>query len=148
MSAPDPHGAVQAAIIAALKDSTEIAAFFQAAPYNTKVENRVFDSPPASPPYPYITVGDGQSLADKADGDYDGDDNAINVHCWAQEQGNFTACKQMARMVRAAVDEQALDVGIGLRLVQIFRTETRYLRDPDGITTHAVVMFEAFTEPT
>lgn len=136
--APDPHLAVQTAIIAALAGSSDV---------KPLVADRVYDSPPGNPPFPYLTVGDGDTIADKADGGYDGADNAIYVHVWSQEQGSFNLAKRIAAAVKGTIDGAALDLGAGQRLVEIFHTETRFLRDPDGITSHAVVMFTAFTEP-
>jgi hypothetical protein len=59
----------------------------------------------------------------------------------------FVECRRIAGAVKAAVRASAL-TATGHQLSQQNVNSTRYLDDPDGLTSHGVVIFEFETNPT
>ena len=111
--------ALQGAIIAALKAS---------APVTAIVADRVYDHVPRNPAtealtaaFPFVAISDWQELSDDAD------------------------CIDGAEAVKRALHKADLDLG-DTALVMIEHDGTRTLRDPDGLTSHAVITFRALIE--
>jgi len=126
---------LQKAMVARLKaDATLI----------TLVNGRVYDSPPPSPTYPFISLGPDQILPSRADC-YDGSEITLQVDAWSRSVG-YPEVKRIADAIRASLNDAPL-VLAGQRLVDIYESETRTLRDPDGATSHAAISFRALTEP-
>lgn len=128
----DPSLALQKAIVATLKAA------------NTGAGNNVFDSVPTSNPFPRITVGDGQSLADFQDCRR-GSEVFLDVHVWSRAVG-YPEAKTIASETRDALDDAALVLD-GHILDLLDFDEARFLRDPDGITSHVAMSFRALTQP-
>ncbi len=134
----DPALALQGAITARLKAAA------------TEAGTRIYDTVPRdnngniTAPFPYISLGEAIVTYNGADC-YDGSDTALDVHVWSRAVG-FPECKRIADAVRTDLNnaEFALD-GHTLESLEIERTQ--YLRDPDGITRHAVLSFRALTQP-
>jgi hypothetical protein len=127
----DPSLALQAAIVAALAGTTEAG-------------TNVYDQVPATDAFPRITVGEGQTVGNFADC-YDGSEVYLDVHVWSREVG-FPEAKRIASAVRSALHDAPLTLtGHTLELLQ-FR-DARYLRDPDGRTSHVAMTFRALTQP-
>lgn len=131
----DPSEALQRALFAALSAAPAVLAL---------VAGRVFDAVPEAATYPYISLGDVQTLDDGA-GCIDGTEAFLDVHAWSQAVGAIEA-KRIVSAVRGALHEADLDLGPGHRLVEITFRDQRSFRDPDGKTTHAVITFRALTE--
>ena len=132
----DPALALQGAIIATLK---------AAAGVTTLVSTRVYDNPPSVSPgavatFPYVTIGEAQSIPQRADC-IDGTEHFVAVHAWSRAVG-FTEVKRIASAVRAALHEAEPAV-TGYRLIDLAVQDTRFLRDPDGATSHAVIQMRA-----
>jgi hypothetical protein len=129
--AADPSLALQKAITAALKGTTDAG-------------GNVFDTVPGSDPFPRITVGDGQSLPDYADC-YDGTISVLQIDVWSRAVG-WPEAKRIASQVREALDdgEFALDEH---HLEVITFEDAQFLRDPDGLTRHVALTFRALTQP-
>lgn len=108
------------------------------------ITGRVYDSPPASASFPYVTIGEIQVNADLADC-YGGSESFAEVHVWSRAVG-FPEAKRIADQIRGALHDAdlALD-GHSLELLH-FR-DARTLRDPDGITNHIAMTFRALTQP-
>lgn len=134
---PDPSLELQKAIVARLRADAAVTAL---------VAGRVYDAPPISPVFPYITLGEADVLVQRADC-YDGSECSMSVHGWSRATG-FPEVKRIAAAVRASLHEAPLELADGERLVDVEVTDNRALRDPDGLTSHAVVTVRAFTEPT
>jgi hypothetical protein len=132
----DPTLPIQNAFILALKASVPVAAL---------VSGRVYDWPPPRPVRPYITVGEIQVLPDKADC-FDSVEMSIPIHGWSQTASSVEV-KQLGRAIIATLDAAELAVE-GHHLVLLELEQAQYLRDPDGITHHAVVILRALTEPS
>ena len=112
---------------------------------------RIYDEVPRGPgndvrtTKPYISLGEDEVLADKAEC-LDGAEVTLTVHAWSAGPGDVEV-KRITAAVKAAIDgaEDALALA-GQRLILIEFETARHLREPDGITRHGVVTFRALTE--
>lgn len=135
--------ALQDAVLAALLGSQNLSTSADA--QVGSVNGRVYDEPPPKEAFPYLTIGDGQTVPDKA-GCIDGAENFIDVHIWSRRPG-WVEAKALAWKVKETLDDADLALD-GHRLIDLQYQSVQYLRDPDGLTRHAVVTFRAVTEPT
>jgi hypothetical protein len=126
---------LQRTIVARLKADAPLAAIIGA---------RVYDQPPATPMFPYITLGEDHTLPDRGQG-YDGSDVSLTIHAWSKGTG-FPEAKRMIEAIRASLTDAPLAL-TGHRLVNIEFEDSRVLRDPDPAITHGVITFLARTEP-
>ena len=133
--------ALQGAIIAALKAS---------APVTAIVADRVYDHVPRNPAtealtaaFPFVAISDWQELSDDADC-IDGAEVIVTIDAWSRAVG-FPEVHRLAAAVKRALHEADLDLG-DTALVMIEHDGTRTLRDPDGLTSHAVITFRALIE--
>lgn len=133
----DPALAIQTAVEAALRASTDL----KAAMGGTV---RLYDRVSEGAPFPYITIGEDQILSDEADG-YDGSEAFVTLHAWSRAVGK-AEIKAMVGAVRKALNV-ALDLGAEHRCTEHEYQGARYLRDPDGLTEHAVITLRYLTEP-
>jgi hypothetical protein len=125
----DPSLALQIAINGRLR--AEIAA----------VGNRVFDEVPQGVAFPYIELGEFQTLDDGAQC-HDGQEVFATLHVWSRGAGQGEA-KTIAGAVRGTLNEAELDLGVAWQFLEIAHESTRYLKDPDRRTSHAVLTFRA-----
>lgn len=93
-------------------------------------------------PLPSIILGEAQTLAD------DSDCLALaeiflTLHCWAREVG-LTEVKLIAGAIRRAV--RGLEGEADGFHVSLSYADARFLRDPDGETSHAVVTLQGWAE--
>ncbi len=129
----DPSLALQKAIRDAVKGESPALA-----------SGRIYDRPPAVATFPYITIGEGQSISNIADC-YDGTESFLDVHVWSREVG-FPEAKQIADGLRDLLRQDSLTVtGHTLELFEF--QSSRFLRDPDGLTNHIAMSFRALTQP-
>jgi hypothetical protein len=108
------------------------------------VDERVFDRVPADVAFPYIELGEFQTLDDGAQC-HDGQELFATLHVWSRTVGQVEA-KQIAAAVRGSLHEAELDLGDDFAFLEIAHQDTRYLKDPDGLTSHAVLTFRALVE--
>lgn len=125
---------LQGAIVAALKSSPAVAAL---------VGPRVFDRVPSDAAFPYILLGPDQVLSDGAEC-IDAVEISLQVDAWSRAVG-FPEVKQIAGAVRTALHQADLALPAAA-LLSLEHRQTRTIRDPDGITSHAVVEFTALVE--
>jgi len=128
--------AVQKAVIARLRADPGVIAI---------VGNRIYDNPPPEADFPYLSIGPDQTLPDRASC-YDGSEVILQIDGWSRTPG-FQEVKTIAEAVRAALTDAPLDLSPAYRLVDIALDQLQTLRDPDGLTDHAVISFRALTEP-
>jgi hypothetical protein len=76
----------------------------------------------------------------------DGGEAFVTLDGWAAGP-DTVAVKQLGTAIASDLDRIAVQVD-GQRLLELAIEQTQYLRDPDGITAHAVVTVHAWTEPT
>lgn len=129
MADVDPSRVLGGAIFNALKDDATV---------GTLIADRVYDRVPASPVFPYVTVN-----VDDVTEDDDGCGKhwiaAVSVHAWSRS-GNRREAFQINSAVRTALDAVTSAAGYRLNYAQ-FR-QARMLDDPDGLTSHGVVVYE------
>ena len=125
----DPSLALQGAINTRLR--SQVAA----------VSNRVFDRVPADVVFPYIELGEFQTVDDGAQC-HDGQEVYATLHVWSRAVGQVEA-KALAGAVRGSLHEAELDLGADWQFLEIAHQDTRYLKEPDGLTSHAVLTFRA-----
>lgn len=129
-----PELELQGVIVARLKaDST----------LNALISGRVYDQPPASPTFPYATVGETQLLRDDATC-ISGGDVYLTLHAWSRAVG-FPEVKRVADAVAEALHLAPLTLATN-SLVSIMHRQTRTFRDPDGLSSHSVIEFVASVE--
>lgn len=142
MTLTDPSFALQKAVVAALKGAAAVTAI---------VSSRVFDqvgrNPDGSPnvPFPYIALGDTQVLPETAECT-DAATSYVTLHLWSRAVG-FPEVKRLGAAVITALHDATLALESG-GLQSLLLQSTHYLRDPDGLTSHAVLVFEALTDAT
>jgi hypothetical protein len=120
-------------------------ALFAALDGATLAGGNVFDQVPESNPFPRITIGDEQVI-DDSNTCQNGWQVFPDVHCWSRpDSGSKIEVKTLAAQVVTAVE--AIASIAGFSLVSIKHETTRFFRDPDGLTEHAVVSFRALVDP-
>ena len=129
-----PSLELQGAIVARLKAWAGLSA---------TVNGRVYDAVPAGAAFPYITVGEGDETSDDADC-IDGFEISLDIDIWSRAIG-YPEAKRISDEVRKAL--KSADLALPTNALVDFRhRQTRFLRDPDGLTSHAVMTFEGFAE--
>lgn len=136
MSAADPSLALQKAIVARLKADSAV---------NALIAGRIYDAVPQNATKPYVSFGPFDLLPEHADC-LDGGDLTITLDAWSAGPDSVLL-KRVGAAVVAALDEAALALDDNQRLVQLTILRTLYMRDPDGITGHAVITARALAEP-
>lgn len=107
------------------------------------VSGRIFDRAPPGATFPYVTLGAVQALNDEADC-VDGMESFTDIHVWSEEVG-YDQTKRIADLIRSTLHHADLTL-TDHALVEMTHRQTRYMRDPDGLTSHAVVEIRALTE--
>ncbi|MGQ3213006.1 MAG: DUF3168 domain-containing protein [Shinella sp.] len=106
--------------------------------------NGVYDQPPtnawATPKLGYVTLGEAQFIRDDATC-IEGGDVYLTMHAWSRKVG-FPAVKAIAFAVSESLHMAPLALA-SWRLVSIMHRGTRVFRDPDGLTSHAVIELRA-----
>lgn len=129
-----PSLELQGAIVARLKASAGLTAL---------IGGRVYDAVPSNALFPYVTVGEGDETSDDADC-IDGFEISLDIDVWSRAVG-FPEAKRISDEVRKALKSPDLTIPTNA-LVDFRHRQTRFLRDPDGLTSHAVMTFEGFAE--
>jgi hypothetical protein len=105
-------------------------------PLTALVNKRIYDQPPSAAVYPYVTLGEAQSIQDDAEC-ITGEKIYLTLHAWSQAVG-FPEVKRVAAAVKDSLHMAPLDLP-SYRLVSIMHRQTRTFRDADGATSHAVI---------
>lgn len=126
---------LQRATIAELKADAAVAAL---------VGDRIYDELPPNPVFPYISIGPDQTLPQRFDC-LDGSEITLQFDGWSRQPGYIEA-KRISEAVRRCLDGAPLEL-IGYRLIDLYLASSQTLRDPDGLTSHAVITFRALTAP-
>jgi hypothetical protein len=135
MSGGDPAAELQLAVRRALIGNAVVAAL---------VGDRVYDLVPVPSTFPYITIFDIQTIDDSAEC-IEGSECYLDIHVWSRAAGSVEA-KNIASAVRATLHEEDLSLGADHDLFEIRFRDQQVVRDPDGLTTHAIMHFRALTE--
>ena len=124
-----PSVALLGAVFTALKANSDLTSI---------LSQRVYDrNPTVSPTFPYITV---DYTSAEEDDDECGKhwDCTVTVHAWSR-QSTTLECRTILGHIRAALDAVTSVTGYSVNYQQ-FRQE-RCMDDPDGVTTHGVVIY-------
>jgi hypothetical protein len=131
----DPAAPLQAAYVARLKSQVPA------------VSNRVYDRAPQNVGFPFLQIGDIQTVEDGADC-INGTECTVTLHVWSRAVGAVEA-RQIAATARVALHEWLPDLNAsGFRCVEHMHRDTRMVGDPDGITSHAVITLRALIDET
>src|SRR4051812_40258662 len=95
----DPSLEMQAAVVAALKQSGALPAVVGA---------RIYDSVPPNATFPYVSLGDCQVLPDKADC-IDGAELSLQIDVWSRAVG-YPEAKTIAKAILAKLDDRPLTI--------------------------------------
>ena len=107
------------------------------------VDGRVFDSVPLKAEYPYISLGPMTSDTTLADC-LELDNISVQIDVWSREVSS-EEMRKLANAVRRALTKT--DLALEKNGLVLFNHEnTRELRDPDGLTSHAAVNFDVIVE--
>tara|TARA_R110000744_G_scaffold357964_1_gene464915 strand:+ start:1262 stop:1660 length:399 start_codon:yes stop_codon:yes gene_type:complete len=90
--------------------------------------------------YPFITLGEETAL-DYSTKDLAGGDYTINVHIWSQYKGSKET-KQIMDKIHDLLHDSSLTVS-GFNLINLRFEYSDIMRDPDGVTRHGVMRFQA-----
>jgi hypothetical protein len=96
---------------------------------------RVYDRVPAKPDFPYVSIGDEQTIDDGNSCD-DGWEVYPDIHVWSRQVGHVEAKQLMAAIVPRLKAITSVD---GHTVISVSFEGTRVFTDPDGLTTHGVV---------
>jgi len=105
--------------------------------------SRVHDVPPASPEFPYVTLGEAQVL-DWSTATEGGQEHRLTLHAWSR-QGGHSEAHSIAAILQQALHDAPL-VLAGHRLVNLRTISADIRREAGGRTHHALVRFRAVTE--
>lgn len=107
---------------------------------------RVYDRPPASPVFPYVTIGDEQVI-DDGNACADGWEVFPDVHVWSRSvSGSKAELKGLVAQIVPLVT--AITTVTGFAVIAAELRTVRSLRDPDGLTEHAVLNFRFLIDPS
>ena len=134
-----PTFELQSAVITRLRADVVVTGF---------VAQRVYDLAPMRPDgtvtaaVPYISMGPSDELSDDADC-IDGFEITFQIDIYSVERG-YHEVRKIADAVRRALK---LDLVLSANaLVLLDHRITRYMREPDNITSHAAMTFTAIVE--
>lgn len=145
----DLAGALQRAVFSALRDSdTMLAAFGSERP-------RVFDSIPQPEPneteaayrkrvrMPYVTIGDDQIIDDSTTCEKAWE-VFVTVHVWSRAVGRIEA-KSIGSAIEETLDTTLTIDGFVVKEHEL--RDARYPIDPDGVTTHGIIVLRYLIDP-
>lgn len=126
----------QGHVFQAIRADAEIAVF---------VADRIYDRmPEKGDQSPFITIGEGREIHEdwdcKAISQHD-----LTVNVWSEKQGGFKEAKEIAFLVKRAVLSAGTDLPTHA-MTDLQALDVRYMRDPDGLTSRALLTFQADIE--
>jgi len=93
-------------------------------------------------PDPSVIIGEGMSIDDGDSIARDRTRVVLNLHVWKREPSTV-GVREIAGAIRTAIHMAPLALDSGFHAVDCRVSSMRFLRDPDGETSHAVVTVEA-----
>jgi hypothetical protein len=104
---------------------------------------RIHDVPPASPDFPYVTLGEAQ-VSDWSTATERGEEHRLSLAAWSR-QGGHAEAHAIAHLIQQALHDAPLELA-GHALVNLRFTEAQIRREPGGRTYRALLRFRAVTE--
>ena len=132
----EPSAALQRGIYAALTNTPTITGL---------VGTRVYDRVSPTATFPYVRIGSDQTVSDDIDCVEESVEVFSQVDVFSRAQGKVEA-KNIAGAIVRALKVENIPIEIGYELQEIHHADTRFLDDPDGLSTHAVLSFRALVE--
>lgn len=110
------------------------------------VDDRIYDQVPPQAVMPYVTIGLVQETSEQIgtvddDCSYQGVEGIAQIDCWSRTVG-YPGVKLIAEACRRAFPTN-LPAIPGLALTEFMFDRYQVLRDPDGMTSHAVIEYRA-----
>lgn len=105
---------------------------------------KIYDEPPATAAFPYVTLGEAR-VSDYSAGDDPAEEHQLTLHAFSR-QGGHREAHIIAGTLLQALDDAPLAPD-GHHLVNLRFSLADIRREADGRTYHAVVRFRAVTEP-
>jgi len=105
---------------------------------------KIYDEPPRSAAFPYVTLGETR-VADYSTGTEPGEEHQLTLHAWSR-QGGHKEAHMIAGALLSALDEAPLSLADN-HLVNFRFAVADVRREADGRTYHALVRFRAVTQP-
>lgn len=105
---------------------------------------KVYDEPPTSAAFPYVTLGDAR-IEDFSAGSDRSEEHRLTLHAWSR-QGGHREAHMIAGALLQALDDAPLSPD-GHHLVNLRFSVADIRREADGRTYHALIRFRAVTEP-
>ena len=105
---------------------------------------KIYDEPPRSAAFPYVTLGEARITAFST-GSEPGAEHLMPLHAWSRQGGH-----QQAHAIAGALLQALDDAPLALTdhaLVNLRFSVADVRREADGRTYHALVRFRAVTEP-
>jgi hypothetical protein len=108
-------------------------------------DGRIYDRVPVGAVFPYLTVGDEQ-VVDDGNSCSDGWEVYADIHAWSRPTP--TSKVELKTLAAAAVTRlNTLLAVAGFTVVIASLESLRSLRDPDGLTEHAVITMKYVLQP-
>lgn len=129
---------IQGAIVARLKADPAVTAL---------VNGRIYDAAPSNATFPYVTIGPVDSVDDDADC-ITGLIVAQQIDCWSRyPSGGTVEVKKLVDAVRVSLHDREAHLPLATNAMSYFEhRNSRITRDPDGLTSHGILSFEAAIE--
>lgn len=96
-------------------------------------------------PDPSIILGEDQTVDEGQSLHRDRYRVYSTIHLWKKEP-SLAGVKAIAWAIREAVRPGRLELGTGFHCADCFVASHRFLRDPDGVTSHGVVTIETLVQ--
>jgi hypothetical protein len=129
---------------AALRSAVHDALVADAGLTNLLGGSKIYDEPPRSVAFPYVTLGETR-IADYSTCTEAGEEHQLTLHAWSRQSGHREA-HLIAGALLQALDDAPLTL-TDHRLVNFRFAVADVRREADGRTYHALVRFRAVTEP-
>ncbi|MBI1204005.1 MAG: DUF3168 domain-containing protein [Rhodopseudomonas sp.] len=105
---------------------------------------KIYDEPPRSAAFPYVTLGEAR-VSDFSAGGEPGAEHQMTLHAWSR-QGGHKEAHAIAGALLQALDDAPLTLA-DHALINLRFAVADVRREADGRTYHALVRFRAVTEP-
>lgn len=113
------------------------------APLTAIVGLGVYDMPPSTAKYPYVTIGEDDIIQEDVSCKRS-HLVILEVNGWTDYRG-YKDVKNIAQAVEDALHDYPLTVD-GYRLISLTHRNTQFMRGPDGLLSHSVSVFAAYIE--
>ncbi|EJF91680.1 DUF3168 domain-containing protein [Bartonella tamiae] len=107
------------------------------------VDKRIFDQVPEDASFPYISIGSFDITTTPYDC-FEIEDVSIQIDVWSRSVG-FVEMREISHAVRHCLHNKDFELPNNAAILFIHQI-SRELRDPDGLTSHAALTFNAVVQ--